>query len=483
MVHLQPVLRPRRQALWLDEVDAVEPNARTVDPLVGTLTTDICIVGGGYTGLWTALRIKALEPSRSVTLLEADICGSGASGRNGGMVGTWWGKLSTLERVCGTDDGHFMAEEVYNAIGEIESFVAEHGIQAHFRRSGRLQVATSGFQMDTWEPGLRKAEALGYGKHFTRLTREEIQRRSGSPIYCGGYYEDGPATVQPALLARGMRKVAIEKGVQIFEGTPVLRIQEGDPVILRTPQGTVIASKVVLATNAWTAAIPELRRHMIVVSSDIVATAPIPDRLSEAGWIGGESIADCRIMVHYSHVTHDNRISFGRGSGSLAYLGRLTTAFDGNPAKAAEVEQGLRKFYPNLADAPITHRWGGPIDRSRSGTLIFGHLTGSPNIVYGIGYSGSGVSQTVLGGKILASTVLERNDRYQNVQLNKGPVILYPPDPVKFFGGLFVRSVLTKREEGEEDNIRPRRPTVWISKLAYPTLPWNVERRRSKVGR
>ena len=248
--------------------------------------------------------------------------------------------------------------------------------------------------------------------------------------------------------------------------------------MLRTPRGTVIANKVVLATNAWTATIPELRRHLIVVSSDIVATEPIPEQLEDAGWTGGESIADCRIMVHYSHVTHDKRISFGRGSGALAYLGRLTPAFDGVPAKAAVVEAGLRKFYPNLANVPISHRWGGAVDRSRSGTMIFGHLEGSSNIVYGVGYSGTGVAQTVLGGKILASTVLERNDEWQNTRLNQGPVILYPPDPVKFFGGIFVRGVLTKREEGEENGVAANALTRAISKIAYPTLPRHLDRSR-----
>jgi len=480
LVYLQPVLTPRRQSLWLDEALNAEPEASSVEPLAGTMTTDVCIVGGGYTGLWTALRIRELDPSVSVTILEANLCGTGASGRNGGMVGSWWLKLGTLQRVCGTDEARFLAEAAHGAIGEIESFLADNQIEAHFVRKGRLQVATSPYQIDSWEPGLQLAEKLGYGQYFTRLTRAEMQARSGSPVYQGGYHESGAATVQPALLARGMRRVALAKGIDIFENTPVERIVEGDPVVLRTPGGTVIATKVVLATNAWTAAIPELRRHLIVVSSDIVATEPIPDQLQSAGWTGGESIADCRIMVHYSHVTHDKRISFGRGSGALAYLGRLTPAFDGVSAKAAVVEAGLRKFYPNLANVRITHRWGGAVDRSRSGTMIFGHLDGSPNISYGVGYSGTGVAQTVLGGKILASTVLERNDEWQNTRLNQGPVILYPPDPIKFFGGIFVRGVLTKREEGEENGVAAGLLTKVISKLAHPTLPRHLD--RSKIA-
>ena len=479
MVYLQPVNAPRSTSLWLQEALAEEPNAEHAKPLEGAHTCDVCIVGGGYTGLWTALRIKELDPTVSVTLLEARFCGSGASGRNGGMVGGWWGKLGTLLKVCGTDEGRFMAQAAYDAISEIESFLRDNQINAHFVRNGRLQVATSRFQLNSWEPALRLAEAHGFGDYFTRLTREQIQQRGGSPQYIGGYFESGQATVQPALLARGLWRVAIERGVQVFENTPVTQIHEGDPAVLRIPNGSVLANKVVLATNAWTAAIPELRRQMIVVSSDIVATEPIANRLAEIGWTGGESIADCRIMVHYMNVTHDKRISIGRGSGALGYLGRVTSAFDGNPSKARVVEQGLRKFYPRLGDVAITHRWGGAVDRSRSGTLIFGRLIGAPNISYGVGYSGTGVGQSVIGGKILASTALERIDEWSSSRLNQGSVLRYPPDPIRFFGGIGVRAALTRREESEEDGRVPHPLLKAISQFAYPTLPRGLDRSRS----
>lgn len=476
MVHLQPVARPASRSLWLTEALAHEPEMERAEPLVGDHRADVCIVGGGYTGLWTALRIKELDPAVSVTVLEARHCGSGASGRNGGMIGGWWLKLPTLLRVCGTDEALFMARAAYNAIGEIEQFLLDHQIDAHFVRNGRLQVATSDFQLGAWEPALQVAEQHGFGDYFTPLSAAQVQHRGGSPVYRGGYFERGQATVQPALLARGLRRVALERGVRIYENTPVTEIVEGRTVRLRAPAGTVSAPKVVLATNAWTAAVPELRRQMIVVSSDIIATEPIPERLAEIGWTGGESIADGRIMVHYFHVTRDRRIAFGRGSGALAYLGRVTSAFDGVAEKAAVVERGFRKFYPNLADVAITHRWGGAVDRSRSGTLIFGRLRGSPNIGYGVGYSGTGVGQSVIGGKILASTALERIDEWSSSRLNMGHVLLYPPDPVRFFGGIAVRAALTRREEGEEDGKAARPLVRRLSQLAYPSLPRGLDR-------
>ncbi|MCC6790194.1 MAG: FAD-dependent oxidoreductase, partial [Thermomicrobiales bacterium] len=282
-------------------------------------------------------------------------------------------------------------------------------------------------------------------------------------------------------LARGLRRVAIAMGVKIFEKSPVTALDRGIPPVVRTPLGAVAAEKVILATNAWTAAISELRRHIIVVSSDMIATAPIPERLREIGWTGGESITDSRLMVHYHQVTRDGRIAIGRGSGSLAYLGRVTKAFNGDDAKAAVVERGLRKLYPALGDVAITHRWGGPIDRSRSGTLVFGRLGGNPRILYGIGYSGTGVAPSVVGGKILASTALDRVDEWSTTRLNQGPVILYPPDPIRFFGGLAVRQVLTKKEEGEEDGIPAGDFAKRVSALAYPTLPNGLDRSKTTV--
>jgi hypothetical protein len=156
----------------------------------------------------------------------------------------------------------------------------------------------------------------------------------------------------------------------------------------------------------------------------------------------------------------------------------VTSAFDGVQNKADVVEQGLRKFYPNIASARITHRWGGAVDRTRSGTLAFGTLRESPNICYGIGYSGTGVAQTVVGGKILASTALERVDQWSTSRLNQGPVILYPPDPIKFFGGIAVRAALTAKEEGEEDGTPVHTAIAKLGKIAYPTLPRDLDRSR-----
>jgi len=481
MTNLQPVLPAKTRSLWLQEALALEPDAESVEPLIGSHRTDVCIVGGGYTGLWTALRIKELDPSIDVTILEADICGGGASGRNGGLALGWWYKLPFLLRICGEDEALRLVKAASRAVSEIGEFCREHGIDAHFVQSGILKTATTPLHLGSWETGVEIVERYGFDV-YQRLSTEEVASRGGSPVYRGGVLEKDAATLQPALLARGMRRVALSKGIKIFEKTLVTSIDRGNPPSVRTARAAVVADKLILATNAWTAAIRELRRHIIVVSSDMIATAPIPERLKEIGWTGGEGISDSRLMVHYHQATQDGRIAIGRGSGALAYLGRVTQSFNGVDSKAAVVEQGLHKIYPILRGVPITHRWGGPIDRSRSGTLVFGRLGGNPSILYGFGYSGTGVAPSVVGGKILASTALDRVDEWSSTRLNQGPVLLYPPDPVRFFGGIAVRQVLTKKEEGEEDGAPSSDVAKKISSIAYPTLPRGLDRSKPQPG-
>jgi putative aminophosphonate oxidoreductase len=474
VTRLQPVHPARTRSLWLQEALALESEAERAEPLIGSHRTEVCIVGGGYTGLWTALRIKELDPSVEVMLLEADICGGGASGRNGGLALGWWGKLETLVKVCGEEEGLRLAKSASSAVAEIGSFCRQHHIDAHYVPAGLLRTATTPLHADSFEAGVRAVETRGLDV-YQRLTPEEVKSRAGSPTYVAGVLDKTAATLQPALLARGLRRVALEKGVKIFEKTPVTELDQGTPPVVRTPKAAVVAEKVILATNAWTASLQEVRRALIVVSSDMIATAPIPDRLREVGWTGGESITDSRLMVHYHQTTREGRIAIGRGSGALAYLARVTPTFNGNYRRAETVAQGLRFLYPALADVPITHEWAGPIDRSRSGTLVFGKLGGNPRILYGVGYSGTGVAPSLLGGRILASTALDRVDEWSTSRLNQGWLLLYPPDPIRFFGGLFVRATVFRKEEGEQRGQAPTEFVRRMASLANPKLPRSLQ--------
>ena len=464
---LQPVKRARQRALWLQEALAVEPGVTSVEPLSSAHRADVCIVGGGYTGLWTALHVKWLDPSVDVLLVEADFCGAGASGRNGGFVNGWWEKLPSLIHTYGEDEGVRLAREAAAGVAAIGRVCADYGIDADFRPGGILSTATAHAHLTNWDQAIRATRDRGFDV-FTVLEPEEVARRAGSPVHLGGVLDRTGARVQPALLARGLRRIAIKHGVRIWEQSPVVEIVRGRPAVVRTRFGAVVADKVVLAINAWLAALPEIRRAVLPMSSDMIATAPIPERLAEIGWTGDEAVADEHMMVHYYRTTRDGRIAFGKGGCSHAYLGRITQHFADPGPRVERTERSFRRIYPHLADVPITHTWTGPIDRTETNSLFFGHLDRNPDIIYGVGYSGNGVGPSYIAGRTLASTALERHDEWQDSPINRGPRSLYPPDPIRYFGGNLVRAAVLRKEADLNDE-RPSGPIVGFLNRFVPS--------------
>jgi putative aminophosphonate oxidoreductase len=450
------------RSFWLQEVLGDAPDAPT---LRGDHQADVAILGGGYVGLWTAIRIKALDPVCDVAVLERDICGGGASGRNGGFVLSWWPKLPSLAAACGERDALRVARDSEAAIGEIRDFCRENAIDAHFRQAGWLWTATSRAQMGAWEPVVRLCERLGV-EPFRRLPPEEVARRSGSSAHRAGVLEASAATVQPALLARGLRRAALAAGVRIFEHTRVRRFSRGRPVHVRTDGGSLSAEKLVIAANAWAASIPELSRAIVAVSSDMVVTAPAPERLAAIGWTGGECVTDSQMMVDYYHATRDGRVAFGKGGWGLALGGRIGPHFDRDASRARTVEADFRRTYPQLRDVPVTHDWSGPIDRTPDSLPRLGRLGGQPHIVYGIGWSGNGVGPSLVGGKILASLVLERDDDWSRFPLVERSARRFPPEPIRYVGARFVRAAVARKERAEMADRKPAWLDVRLSRLA-----------------
>jgi putative aminophosphonate oxidoreductase len=451
------------RSLWLEEALA-GPEAET-PPLQGEHVADVCVVGGGYTGLWTALELKAREPALDVVLLEADICGGGASGRNGGFVLSWWAKLVTLLKLCGTDEALQLGRASEAAVDDIGRFCAEHGIDAHFRQDGWLWAATSEAQIGAWDETLAALRRHGV-EAILELDQEEVARRSGSPAHVAGVLEPRAATVQPALLARGLRRVALERGVRIFERSPMTTLVRSRPPRVRTARGTVTAQKVVLALNAWAAAVRELRRSLVVIASDMVATEPVPDRLTESGWSDGLCVSDSRMLVNYYRPTADGRIAFGKGGGTLAFGARIGASFHGASPRAHDVAANLYKLYPALQDVRITHSWNGPIDRSVTSLPFFGRLGRRDDLLYATGYSGNGVGPSLLGGRILASLALGTDDEWSATPLARGPVGRFPPEPVRYVGGLVVRAAVARKERAEDAGRRPDPLTTRLAGLA-----------------
>lgn len=455
------ITQPSYRSLWLSEAGCDDEDAEV---LTGSHAVDVAIIGGGYVGLWTAIRIKEWDPGCEVAVVEQDVCGGGASGRNGGFVLSWWPKLPSLVKLWGSDQALAIGRASENAIEEIRVFCDAHGIDAHFRRGGWLWTATNQAQLGSWEQTVSLCERLGVDA-FKRIERSEVARRSGSSSHIAGVLESSGATVQPALLARGLRRVAVDLGVRIFERSKVREIHRDYPPVVRTQSAEIRAEKVVIATNAWAAGLRELRRALVVVSSDIVATPPIADRLTQIGWSGGESITDSQLMICYYRTTNDGRIVFGKGGWGIAYSGRIGRDFDHNARRAEAVAADFRALYPMLRDVPIEHDWSGPIDRSATGLPILGRLGGRDHLLYGVGWSGNGVAPSVVGGKILASLALGLDNEWSRSPLVDQPYALLPPEPIRYAGAHIVRAAVRRKEQAEAHGRRPNRIAVALSGL------------------
>jgi len=451
---------PSRPSAWLREVGPIEP----LPALEGSHHAEICIVGGGFTGLWTALRIKQLEPDREVVLVEADVCGSGASGRNGGFVLTFWHHFASLQRICGNAEALRLARASTDVIGEIGGFCEEHGIHAHYRPEGWMWTATNATQLGAWDSTLAALEHLG--EHpFERLEPEQVVARTGSPAHLAGVFEPVSATVQPARLARGLVRVARERGVTVHEGSPVVALGRDTPLAVRTRAGTITADRVVVTMGSWTAQMRELRNAFVVVASDVALSNPIAEERRSEGWPGGMAISDSRLMVHYYRATADGRIAFGKGGGRLAFGARIGDSLQGRSPVESDLVTRMLSIWPAVASAGLDCSWAGPVDRTVDG-LPFFHAVGRPDLIAGAGFSGNGVGPSVLAGKVLASMALGREDEWSQCGLARRPPSGMPPEPLRFLGGTIVRGAVGRKEGAQDAGRAPSKLDLALARLA-----------------
>ena len=443
--------RRRVRSLWLQQAGIDE---QQIERQAGKTRVDVCVVGGGFTGLWTALRLRELEPAIDIAIVEADRCGAGASGRNGGFVLSLWSKFTTLRKQFGPEEALRIGRASATAVGEIGEWCEREQIDAHFRQDGWLWTATSAAQDGAWSPTV--AELERYHVHpFEQLSAAEAAARAGSASHVGGVFESGAASIQPALLVRGLRESALSRGIRIWEATPMVGLKRTRPLQVITETGVVSADCVVLATNAWAAHYRELRRRLVVVASDVVATDAVPDRLAELNW-RGLCISDSRLLVNYFRGTRDGRIVWGKAGGAIAFAGKIGDSFEGKSPRGAEVAESMRRLYPQIADLRIAASWTGPIDRSMTGIPFFGRLDNRPDLLVGTGYSGNGIGPSVLGGRILASLALEREDEWSQCGLVGLPPRDFPPEPVRHLGGRLVRSAVARKEAAEDAGLTAR---------------------------
>jgi glycine/D-amino acid oxidase-like deaminating enzyme len=419
-------------------------------------TADVVILGGGYTGMWTAFHLKERDPAIDVAILEQDICGGGPSGRNGGFVNAWWTSVPEMARRFGDADAVELAMAASRSVEAIGRFCEREHVDAWFSGAGEMTVATNPTHDGSWSGLLQETARLGVDGVFTELSADDVRARCQSPTFGAGVFESDAATVQPARLARGLRRVLLERGVRIFEQTPVRRFGSGRPVVAETPGGTMRAEEAIIAVGAWGAGWRRFRRALAVRGSYIVLTAPAPDRLRDIGWTGGEAVRDLRSSLHYLRTTPDGRIAFGAAGLQPGLARSIGPRFAYDPPSLRTAIEDLRRMFPSFRDVPIVAGWGGPIDVAGLYLPFFG--TGpSGNVHHGLGFTGNGVAPSHLGGQILAALASHADDGFTRLALVRREPLRFPPASVLLPGMLAVNRAIHARDDALDAGRLPSR--------------------------
>ncbi|MCO7188106.1 MULTISPECIES: FAD-dependent oxidoreductase [unclassified Pseudoalteromonas] len=452
------------QPFWFRQAQALTDD-KTTKPLTAHIHSDVCIVGGGYTGLWSAIKIKQQSPNTDVTLVEKGRCGEGASGRNGGCMLTFATKLNTLLRLFGVEEAIRLVQASEQAVFDIQRFCHRYNIDAEVRAEGALYTATNAAQAQSLSHPVSLLEQHGINR-WQALAQADAIRLSGSTQTRAAIATDAAGSVHPGKLVLGLKKVAQSLGVKIYEQSPMTGLQGSTNPTVETRLGSVKAKKVVIAINGWMGqCFPRFNRHYVLVSSDMMITRPMGQALADIGLSHGKAVADSRIFVHYYRTSADGRLMLGKGGNLFAYGNKMLSAFDKPSGFEAMLKASFRHLFPALGGAFETS-WTGASDRSATGLPFFGRLNGNPNVFYGLGYSGNGVVQSYLGGEILSSLVLGLDNAWARSGLAQGPLGTFPPEPIRYLGAQLVKQSVQRKERCEDAGHSPWWLDMQLSKLA-----------------
>jgi len=400
-------------------------------PLAGDLKCDVAVVGGGFAGVATAYFLKKAEPSLDVAVLESEVIGFGASGRNAGFAMTTFGLMMSLTKAMfgpeKTRQSHRYMERAVDLVGEL---VAEHNLDCEYERTGFLRVATTPVYIKRIRGEVELVRSLRL-KDIEWIDAEATRARVNSPLYLGAWWEPRCALLNPAKLVREMKRVAMQFGTQVYERTPVTEIQRLDHTFrLKTPKGCITAEQIALTTNAYSLSIPQLRRKQVPVWTYIVLTEPLkPKQLAPIGWKGREGIEDYRNLVHYYRLTAENRLLMGGRDITLTFGHNMDKDFDERIFD--ELERDIIELFPSLKGVKIADRWGGPVSVPIDMTPALGYL-GDHRAVYSLGCMGHGVSLMHLNGQVLADLLLERKTEWTDSFPVGRRVIPWPPEPIRY---------------------------------------------------
>jgi glycine/D-amino acid oxidase-like deaminating enzyme len=421
----------RSLSLWHATVPSQDPLVQRA-PLDGDTTADVCIVGAGYTGLWTAYYLNRIDPSLDVLVVEAETAGFGASGRNGGWCSALLPQgVEAMARSHGRDAAIAMRRAMVATVGEVGDVVATEGIDCDWARGGMVVVARSSAQLQRARDEVAADHAWGGVDQVSLLDVDATRQRVGIAGALGASYTPHCARIHPAKLARGLASLLEARGVRIVEGTRATAVEASRVV---TERGIVTAPRVVRATEAWTAQLPGHERDVVPVYSLIIATEPLPSSFWDVGGLArGETFSEHRHLIVYGQRTADDRLVFG-GRGAPYHFGSaVRPEFDIEPRVFAGLQRALLDLFPQVASFEITHRWGGPlgIPRDWHAAVRFDPTTG---IASAGGYVGDGVSTTNLAGRTLADLLTGRDTPLTHLPWVNRPVRRWEPEPLRWLG-------------------------------------------------
>lgn len=446
--------RAAPRPLWLD--DPARPGAEP--PLLGVVNADLVVVGGGYAGLWAALRAVERAPGTRVVLLEGTRCGDQASGRNGGFASAslthgfgngqarWPEELDVLDRL-GRDN-----------LAAIGRTVTERGIDCDWRAGGELTVATTPHAVTELREEWRRRAARG--EHVAWWDTGRIRAEVSSPTYLAALSDPvGTAMVEPARLAWGLRRACLDEGVRIHEGSTVRGIERSRAgVLVRTDHGLVRAGNVVLATNAFPSLLRRLRLRTVPVYDYVLATEPLSEaQRREIGWQGRQGIGDHANLFHYYRLTRDHRIVFGGYDAIYHFGSRVRPDLEQRQATFEVLADHLGETFPQLEGLEVSHRWGGVIDTSTRFTAFYG-TAWDRRIGYALGYTGLGVAATRFAADVVLDLLDGADTERTRLRMVRSRPVPFPPEPARSVGINLTRHALAAAD-------RTGRRNVWLQTL------------------
>jgi glycine/D-amino acid oxidase-like deaminating enzyme len=431
--HLDAIADADPYPYWYDDAD--EPDSNPT--LVRTESCDLCVIGGGYNGLWTAIIAKERDPSRDVILIDAHEVGSQASGRNGGFMESslTHGVANGQERF--PNELPLLEELGLKNLNDIESAIQRYNIDCDYERTGVIDVATT-FHAPSYLDELRDdfTQLRALGQKVEWLDEAAMRAQVNSPTYLGGLWrKDRAAIVDPARLAWGLKAAAMSLGVRIYEDTKATAVEkDGVGVLVTTPLGRIRAGKVALATNAAKPLLKRISHYIAPVYDYCMVTEPLSNaQLASVGWQLRQGLSDISNQFHYYRLTEDNRILWGGYDVIYYWRGKINAELENRPETWAKLSKHFFDTFPQLEGLKFTHAWGGVIDTCSRFCVFWGHgMQG--RVAYSVGYTGLGVASTRFGAEVMLDMLDGKRSKATETEFVKTKPIPFPPEPFRFIG-------------------------------------------------